>query len=118
MHEPKPIRRHERVVHAGFIPLLDCAPLVIARERGFDTWLRAMQARGAGAGDLGLLRPPGQARHHHRGQHARRSDGREHPASVKRSRRRRRSHNASNAAVGEWKDPRLTPGDTDLARRE
>ncbi len=36
MHEPKPIRRHERVVHAGFIPLLDCAPLVIARERGFD----------------------------------------------------------------------------------
>jgi len=36
MHEPKPIRRHERVVRAGFIPLLDCAPLVIARERGFD----------------------------------------------------------------------------------
>jgi len=36
MHEPKPIRRHERVLHAGFIPLLDCAPLVIARERGFD----------------------------------------------------------------------------------
>jgi len=36
MHEPKPIRRHERVIHAGFIPLLDCAPLVIARECGFD----------------------------------------------------------------------------------
>jgi two-component system, oxyanion-binding sensor len=36
MHEPKPIRRHERVVQAGFIPLLDCAPLVVARERGFD----------------------------------------------------------------------------------
>ena len=36
MHAPKPIRRQERVVHAGFIPLLDCAPLVIARERGFD----------------------------------------------------------------------------------
>jgi two-component system, oxyanion-binding sensor len=36
MHEPKPIKRHERVVQAGFIPLLDCAPLVIARERGFD----------------------------------------------------------------------------------
>lgn len=36
MHEPIPIRRHERVVHAGFIPLLDCAPLVIARECGFD----------------------------------------------------------------------------------
>ena len=36
MHAPKPIRRHERVVQAGFIPLLDCAPLVIARERGFD----------------------------------------------------------------------------------
>ncbi|WP_108682784.1 CmpA/NrtA family ABC transporter substrate-binding protein [Methyloceanibacter sp. wino2] len=36
MHEPKPIRRHERVLHAGFIPLLDCAPLVIARECGFD----------------------------------------------------------------------------------
>jgi two-component system, oxyanion-binding sensor len=36
MHEPKSIRRHERVVQAGFIPLLDCAPLVIAREQGFD----------------------------------------------------------------------------------
>jgi len=36
MHEPKPIKRHERVMQAGFIPLLDCAPLVIARERGFD----------------------------------------------------------------------------------
>jgi NitT/TauT family transport system ATP-binding protein/nitrate/nitrite transport system substrate-binding protein len=36
MHEPKPVRRHERVVQAGFIPLLDCAPLIIARERGFD----------------------------------------------------------------------------------
>jgi NitT/TauT family transport system ATP-binding protein/nitrate/nitrite transport system substrate-binding protein len=29
---PQPIRE----VHAGFIPLLDCAPLVIARELGFD----------------------------------------------------------------------------------
>ena len=36
MHEPKRIRQHERVVQAGFIPLLDCAPLVTARERGFD----------------------------------------------------------------------------------
>src|SRR5680860_337150 len=36
MHAPKPIRRNERVVQAGFIPLLDCAPLAIARERGFD----------------------------------------------------------------------------------
>jgi NitT/TauT family transport system ATP-binding protein/nitrate/nitrite transport system substrate-binding protein len=36
MHEPMPIRRNERVVQAGFIPLLDCAPLIIARERGFD----------------------------------------------------------------------------------
>jgi ABC-type nitrate/sulfonate/bicarbonate transport system substrate-binding protein len=27
------------VLHAGFIPLCDCAPLVIARERGFDTEL-------------------------------------------------------------------------------
>lgn len=36
MHGPKPVRRSERVVRAGFIPLLDCAPLVIARERGFD----------------------------------------------------------------------------------
>ena len=36
MHEPKPIGRHERVVRAGFIPLLDCAPLVIARACGFD----------------------------------------------------------------------------------
>lgn len=25
------------VLHAGFIPLCDCAPLIIARERGFDT---------------------------------------------------------------------------------
>ncbi len=24
-------------IHAGFIPLIDCAPLVIAREQGFDT---------------------------------------------------------------------------------
>jgi len=36
MHEPGPKRGSERVVHAGFIPLLDCAPLVIAKERGFD----------------------------------------------------------------------------------
>jgi ABC-type nitrate/sulfonate/bicarbonate transport system substrate-binding protein len=36
MHEPKPRRGNEREVRAGFIPLLDCAPLVIARERGFD----------------------------------------------------------------------------------
>jgi len=36
MHEPKPRKGNERVVRAGFIPLLDCAPLVIARERDFD----------------------------------------------------------------------------------
>jgi two-component system, oxyanion-binding sensor len=36
MHEPKPRSAGERVVHAGFIPLLDCAPLVIAKELGFD----------------------------------------------------------------------------------
>ncbi|MGH6734997.1 MAG: CmpA/NrtA family ABC transporter substrate-binding protein [Methyloceanibacter sp.] len=36
MHELKPNRKSEREVRAGFIPLLDCAPLVIARERGFD----------------------------------------------------------------------------------
>jgi two-component system, oxyanion-binding sensor len=37
MHEPKPRGTGERVVEAGFIPLLDCAPLVIARELGFDS---------------------------------------------------------------------------------
>ncbi len=28
--------RADDIVHAGFIPLTDCAPLVIAREKGFD----------------------------------------------------------------------------------
>ena len=23
-------------IHAGFIPLIECAPLIIAREQGFD----------------------------------------------------------------------------------
>ncbi len=36
MHEPKARGDGERVVEAGFIPLLDCAPLVIAKELGFD----------------------------------------------------------------------------------
>lgn len=36
MHAPRPRRDGDRAVHAGFIPLLDCAPLVIAKERGFD----------------------------------------------------------------------------------
>lgn len=36
MLEPAPVRKHERIVQAGFIPLLDCAPLVIAHELGFD----------------------------------------------------------------------------------
>jgi two-component system, oxyanion-binding sensor len=36
MHAPRPRREGGRDVHVGFIPLLDCAPLVIARERGFD----------------------------------------------------------------------------------
>jgi NitT/TauT family transport system ATP-binding protein/nitrate/nitrite transport system substrate-binding protein len=36
MHEPRPNRGGERAVRAGFIPLLDCAPLVIAKELGFD----------------------------------------------------------------------------------
>lgn len=36
MHAPRPRRDGDRTVHAGFIPLLDCAPLVIAKECGFD----------------------------------------------------------------------------------
>jgi two-component system, oxyanion-binding sensor len=36
MHAPRPRPDGGRTVHAGFIPLLDCAPLVIAKERGFD----------------------------------------------------------------------------------
>jgi two-component system, oxyanion-binding sensor len=36
MHEPIPRSTGGRVVQAGFIPLLDCAPLVIAKEQGFD----------------------------------------------------------------------------------
>ena len=35
MHEPRPNRGDERAVRAGFIPLLDCAPLIIAKEKGF-----------------------------------------------------------------------------------
>jgi len=37
MHEPRSRGGNgERIVNAGFIPLLDCAPFVIAKERGFD----------------------------------------------------------------------------------
>lgn len=36
MHAPRQRGAGERTVRAGFIPLLDCAPLVIAKERGFD----------------------------------------------------------------------------------
>ena len=58
-------------VHAGFIPLIDCAPLVIARELGFDakhgitlvlhkdvSWANIRDKAEAGAYDCAIMLAP------------------------------------------------------------